>query len=152
MCEKEPDLSHPDYVAARNRALKATREDGIDQMLKAHDVQLLVSPSRGPAFLIDAVYGDHLPGNIGAGWMAAVAGYPHLSVPMGLVRGLPVGLSFMATAGQDAAVLAAGFAYEHRRPAIPEPQFLPAAHAVPDVGAAMARPALTTSAEATESR
>ena len=65
-------------------------------------------------------------GNTGAGSPAALAGYPHLSVPMGSVEGLPVGLSFMGTAWDDARVLRAGAAYERVRSAtLAEPRFRP---------------------------
>ena len=63
----------------------------------------------------------------------AISGYPHLTVPMGLVRGLPVGLSFIATKGGDQTVLNAGYAYEQRSRARVAPRYLPTA----DVGPGM---------------
>ena len=65
----------------------------------------------GPAWLIDDILGDHAAGG-SAGRLPAVAGYPHLSVPMGFVRGLPVGLSFIGPAWSEARLLSLGYAFE----------------------------------------
>ncbi|MEL7545428.1 MAG: amidase [Pseudomonadota bacterium] len=102
----------PDFVALRERLLKATREDGIDALLAEHQVDVLVAPSGPLAPLIDPVNGDVWPSWVGFGSMAAIAGYPHLTVPMGGFRGIPLGVSFIGTAGQDAEILALGYAYE----------------------------------------
>ena len=137
----EPDLSDPDYLAALKRIQAAAQQDGIDKLLKDHDVTLLVTPSWGPAFILDFVHRDNFPPGAGVGWMPAIGGYPHLTVPMGLDRGLPVGMSFISTAGKDADVLAAGFAYESRRKPIPAPAYLKTEADLPAVNAAIARPA-----------
>ena len=71
-------------------------KNGIDTLLAKHNVDVLVAPSNSPSFLIDGVYGDHSPvGFIGIGYLAAIAGYPHLTVPAGQVKDLPVGISFI---------------------------------------------------------
>jgi amidase len=85
--------------------------DGIDALLAKHDVTALVGPTLGPSWLIDPVLKDRYVGG-GAGAAAAVAGYPHLTVPMGQVGGLPVGLSFVGPKWSEARLLAYGFAYE----------------------------------------
>jgi amidase len=92
-------------------------------MLADNKVTALVAPTLGPAWLIDPVLKDNFVGG-GAGGLAAVAGYPHLTVPMGQVDGLPVGLSIVGTAWDDARVLAYGYAFEQasharRAPALP---------------------------------
>lgn len=104
MSLSQPGLADAEYLAARMRVLAATREDGIDRILRAFNVSVLVAPTGPAAFLIDPVHGDAYPEGVGAGWIAAIAGYPHLSVPMGEIRGLPVGLSFMGAAHSDAAI------------------------------------------------
>ena len=76
-----------------------------------------------PAWKIDAVNGDQLAGG-GAGSLAAVAGYPHLTVPMGLVKGLPVGLSFIGPKWSEQLLLNLGYAYEQARGPFPKPKFL----------------------------
>ncbi|MFB0613459.1 amidase [Aurantiacibacter poecillastricola] len=117
-------------VAAYEEALvtsrRLAREEGIDRLLSENDVAFLIAPTRGPAWNIDLVLGDHWIGGIGIGSMAAVAGYPHLTVPMGHVEGLPVGLSFIGSQWDDHAILRAGAAYEKARSVeIPEPSFRP---------------------------
>jgi amidase len=101
------------YAGALATAKAAAGPNGIDLML-AHDrLDALVAPTTGPAWKIDLIDGDHFGGG-GAGGLAAIAGYPHLTVPMGLVKGLPVGLSFIGPAWSEARLLAFGFAYEQR--------------------------------------
>ena len=109
--EKTGGPADPKYVEARALSLRIAGKDGIDAMLAANHVVALVSPTAAPAWKIDAVNGDQVAGN-GAGDLAAVAGYPHLTVPMGAVRGLPVGLSFIGPAWSEARLLGLGYAYE----------------------------------------
>ena len=112
------------YSAALDRILRLAREDGIDRLLRDNDVAFLIAPTQGPAWNIDLVLGDHFVDGFGAGALPAVAGYPHLTVPMGAVEGLPVGLSIIGGQWQDHAVLQAGAAYERARTAaVPEPSF-----------------------------
>jgi amidase len=121
------------YRTARATSLRLAGAEGIDKLLHDHDVVALVAPTRPAAWLIDAVHGDQSPGGGSAGGLAAVAGYPHLTVPMGRVRGLPVGLSFIGTKWDDARILALGYAYEqasHQRFA---PSFLPSVEESPEV-------------------
>ena len=112
------------YRDARANSLFLAGADGIDRLLEEHDVQFLIAPTSGPAWTTDPVNGDHFAGSIGAGSLAAIAGYPHLSVPMGAVEGLPVGLSIMGAKWADHAVLKAGAAYERARSSpLPSPDF-----------------------------
>ncbi len=111
------------HAKARANSLKLAGELGIDKLLADHRVNLLIAPTGGPAWSTDLVTGDRFLG-IGAGSLAAIAGYPHLTVPMGAVEGLPVGLSLMGAKWQDHAVLIAGAAYERARTAtLPKPGF-----------------------------
>lgn len=114
------------YVKARDTNLAATREGGIDKMLAANQLSFLIAPTTGPAWASDLINGDNYTGRVGAGSLAAIAGYPHLTVPMGAVEGLPVGLSFMGAKWSDAEVLEAGAAYERARSAVlRDPKFGP---------------------------
>ena len=113
------------YTAARANSLRLAGKDGIDHMLAQNHVALLIAPTAGPAWPIDQVSGDHGL-EVGAGNLPAIAGYPHLTVPMGAIEGLPVGLSFIGAAWDDAHVLAAGAAYERARSApLAKPTFEP---------------------------
>ncbi len=115
-------LSEQAYIEASTRAKKLAGVEGIDAALKKYQVNALIAPTTGPAWDIDYPAGDANTGS--ASSPAAIAGYPHLTVPMGLVKGLPVGISFFAGAWSDAALLNMGYAFEQARPALPAPKFL----------------------------
>lgn len=118
-------LNSDEYRSNLALVRTATREKGIDQILEQHNVSILVAPSYNPAFKIDTVYGDHGPwGWLGIGWMAAIAGYPHVTVPMGTAKHLPVGISFISSQWQDSAVLQAGYAYEQKTHLLTKPKLL----------------------------
>ena len=122
------------YRRARETSLRLAGPEGIDRLLRDNNVVALVGPTMPPAWPIDAVNGDQISGG-GAGGLAAVAGYPHLTVPMGEVRGLPVGLSFIGAKWDDARILALGYAYEQASHKRVEPRFLPSIEEGPDVAA-----------------
>ena len=128
-------VGDPAYKAARAKSLRLAGAEGIDAMLKTANAQILVEPSYGAAWLSDPVYGDQYNGP-SSSELPAIAGYPNLTVPMGLVRGLPVGLSFIATQFGEASVLGAGYAYEQRAHARVAPRYLPTADAGPGMEAA----------------
>lgn len=132
-------LDDPDYIAARDDVQKASGPDGIDALMAQYHVDVLVSPSGPIAPRVDPVNGDVWPAWAGAGYLAAIAGYPHLTVPMGTVHNLPIGISFIGAKEQDAKVLSYGYAYEQKTLARAEPQFLKSAEALDDVAAAMKR-------------
>jgi len=120
--QKTKGLSDPAYLKARRVSFAAAGPNGIDKMMRDHRLVALVGPTMPAAWKIDAVHGDQISGG-GAGSLAAVAGYPHLTVPMGQVKGLPVGLSFLGGKWDDARVLSLGFAYEQARGPLPGPNF-----------------------------
>ncbi|MEL7023796.1 MAG: amidase [Pseudomonadota bacterium] len=102
-----------DFGSTVAEFVQAARKDGVDKLLAEHDVRLLVMPTTKPAAPVDLL-GTSEPagGLLGAGWLASAAGYPVLTVPMGDHQGLPLGLLFMGTAWDDAALLRAGHAFE----------------------------------------
>ncbi len=108
--QQTTDLDAPQYLDALQSARQVTRDNGIDAVLAEHRLDALVAPTTVPAWTTDLENGD--PGGFGASSWAAVAGYPHLTVPMGEVGGRPVGLSIFAGAWADARVLELGYAYE----------------------------------------
>jgi amidase len=125
---KTRGLADPEYLGARAKSLRLAGAEGIDAMLGKANATILVEPTYGMPWLSDTVYGDGFSGP-SASELPAIAGYPHLTVPMGLVKGLPVGLSFIATAFKDQEVLNAGYAYEQASHARVAPRYLPVADA-----------------------
>ena len=110
------------------RITGSSRAQGIDAVMTKYKLDALVAPTGGPAWLIDLVNGDGGTASApGPSTVAAVAGYPHITVPMGFVRGLPVGISFFGRAWSEPTLIKLAYAYEqatkHRRP----PTFAPTA-------------------------
>lgn len=118
-------LDAPEYIEHRDKVQKATREDGIDALIAEHNLDFMVSPSGPVPGQIDPINGDVWPSFPGAGWIAAIAGYPHATVPMGGVHGMPVGFSFIGAKDNDAEILSYAYAYEQRTNLRLEPQYLP---------------------------
>jgi amidase len=106
------------YRKARELCLKAAR-GGIDQTLRQHRLDAIVALTGGPAWLIDHVNGDSYTG--GCSTPAAVAGYPHITVPAVRYAGLPVGLSFFGAAFSEPTLLKLASGYEHVRGPLPPP-------------------------------
>ena len=120
--QKTKGLADPAYKRARQASFMAAGPNGIDRLLKQYNLTALVGPTAGPAWKIDGVTGDSFSDG-GAGSLAAVAGYPHLTVPMGLIKGLPVGLSFMGPKWSEQLLLNLGYAYARARGPFPTPKF-----------------------------
>lgn len=132
------DLQSKEYIAAKADIQRAARADGIDKLLAADKLDAIVAPTAPPAPAIDAVNGDVWPAFPDLGGVAAIAGYPHLTTPMGVVRGLPVGLSFVGAKDHDAELLSYGYAYEQQSHKRVEPQFLKTAGEAPEIAKALA--------------
>ena len=132
-------LSEQDYKDALVIVQKAVREDGIDRLLADHNVSVLVGPSGPLSPRIDPVNGDVWPEWAGAGYLAAVAGYPSLTVPMGDIHGVPIGVSFMGAKDTDAQILSFGYAYEQASRLRVSPKFLKTAEDRPEIKGAMVR-------------
>lgn len=131
-------VDDPAYRLAVARAGPAARQV-LDNWLREHNVDALVAPTLGPAWSTDIVLGDHFVGG-GSSSLPAVAGYPHLTVPMGMVAGLPVGLSFIGPAWSEARLLGFGYAYEQRAHARAPPSYALSINATPPQAGAL-RPA-----------
>lgn len=134
------DLTPEEYVSVRADVLRANQDNGIDKLLADYDVDVLVSPSGVVAPRVDAINGDVWPRWSGGGSMAARAGYPHATVPMGTVHGLPIGISFIGAKNDDAGILSVAYAYEQATQERVDPGYLASAHDRPEIAAAMARP------------
>lgn len=111
-------LTDEAYLDARRTVQSNNRENGIDRLMDEHRLDAIVAPTMGLAWLTDHVKGDRLETGSSAG-PAAIAGYPDISVPMGFVAGLPVGVSFFGRAWSEPTLLRIAYGYEqatgHRR-------------------------------------
>jgi amidase len=121
--QKRGNLNEVAYLSALSGNHRLARAEGIDWVVKKHKVDAIVAPTAGPAWLIDWVTGDHDTG--GCSTPAAVAGYPHITVPAGFIHGLPVGLSFFGTAWSEPVLLRLAFAFEQAAKARRPPRLLP---------------------------
>ena len=114
-------LTDAAYIAARDKARRLAGRDGLLKAMDDAKLDAIVAPAVSPAWVTDPVLGDHY---IGAGYgIAAVAGTPSLTVPMGDVQGLPIGIVFLGRAWTEAELLGYGFAYEQATMARKPPQY-----------------------------
>lgn len=131
-------LDADEYATAIEKVQKATREEGIDKLLRENNVAALIAPSGLAVPRVDPINGDVWPSDWpGYGSYAARAGYPHITIPMGGIHGISVGLSFIGGQNADAQVLAFGYAYEQHSMRRLAPQYLRTAEDVPAVAEAM---------------
>ncbi|MBC6991578.1 amidase [Hymenobacter sp. BT491] len=110
MAEKKGDLKSKEYQQALQKEVSTARRV-LDNAMKDNKLDAIIGITSGPAACIDLINGDYSTG-LDFSTPAAIAGYPHLTVPMGQVYGLPVGISFVGRAYQEAEILALGYAYE----------------------------------------
>lgn len=121
-CEARGPLSDTAYLEALAQCRRGSRTEGLDAVFAEYRLDALVAPSNGPAWLTDHVLGDRYSG--GNSSVAAVSGYPSLTVPMGYYHNLPLGLSFIGLAWSEATLLSYGYAYEQRNKVRTSPRFL----------------------------
>lgn len=119
--EAKGPLTEEAYLKALETNHRLARDEGIDAMLHKHNLDALVAPSGGPAWLTDLVNGDTPSG--GGISSPAVAGYPHITVPAGQIFGLPVGISFFAGAYQEPVLIRLAYAFEQALAARQPPRF-----------------------------
>jgi amidase len=113
-CEKKGDLNSSEYKEALEKGRDASRKI-LDELMAKHKLDAFAGLTMGPACSIDVVYGDRW-GEDFLTQPAAMAGYPHLSLPCGMIYDLPVGLSFFAGPYQEANLISIGYAYEQASP------------------------------------
>ncbi len=117
-------LAEQAYIDARARAKRLAGQAGIDAALAKDRLDVLIAPTVGPAWTTDLVNGDHTLGGA-ISTAPAVAGYPHITVPMGQVHALPIGLSFVGPAWSEPKLIACAYAFEQAAPARAPPRFMP---------------------------
>jgi amidase len=121
--EQKGPLTDAAYRKARAECIRLTRTEGIDAACSKHRLQALVAPTSCLAWLTDYINGDS--GEGGCSRPAAVAGYPHITVPAGLVHGLPAGISFFGPAWSEPALIKVAYAFEEATKARRKPTFAP---------------------------
>lgn len=114
-------LTEPSYIEALTTCRRLARTEGLDPLLSRRHLDAIVAPTSAPAHVTDLVLGDHGLGD--STTPAAVAGYPSITVPAGMVQGLPVGLSFFAEAWSEPKLLRLAFAFEQATKARRPPAF-----------------------------
>ena len=126
--QDKKSLRDKKYRDALAKNLRLARKEGIDAAMRKHKLDALVVPTGGPAWLIDLVNGDSINWDMESTSPAAVAGYPHITVPAGYIFGLPVGLSFFAQAWQEPTLIKFAYAFEQATQYRRQPRFLPTAN------------------------
>jgi amidase len=119
---KAPALTDKKYLDARALSLRLAGKDGIDKLMADNKLDAIVAPTGGPAWTTDLLTGDHFLGS--SSTLAAVAGYPAISVPMGDVRDLPVGLSIFGAKWSEEKLIGIAYAFEQKTQARKAPGFL----------------------------
>ena len=110
LAQAKGDLSENSYLEAKAECLRVSRTDGIDLVLREHRLDAIVAPTNTPAWTVDLINGDRILGSCSS--PAAMAGYPHITVPAGYVEGLPVGISFFSTAFTEGQLIGFAYAFE----------------------------------------
>ena len=122
MAKEKGDLTSEEYKEALAKMTKGSREEGIDRVMNEHDLDAIIAPTGSPAWKTDLINGDSF--QLGSSSPAAQAGYPSITVPMGYIDELPVGISFFGRAWSEPILLEIAYAYEigtkHRK----TPKFL----------------------------
>jgi amidase len=115
--EQKGDLNSKEYKKALAAMTKATKEDGIDKVMNTYRLDAIMAPTGSPAWKTDLLLGDHFAG--GSSSLAAISGYPAITVPMGFIDDLPVGVTFFGRAWNESILLEIAYSYEqgtkHRR-------------------------------------
>ncbi|TRY30590.1 amidase [Aliiglaciecola sp. M165] len=118
--QNAPTLTDPKYLNALKMSKALTTEQGIDATLATNNLDVLIAPTGSPAWKIDHINGDHFKGS--ASSASAVSGYPHLTVPMGTVSDMPVGISFLGGHQQDLLIFQVAYDYEQMTHALIVPK------------------------------
>ena len=110
LAQEKGDLDSPEYQEALSNMLKGAREEGIDRVMDEHELDAIIAPTGSPAWKTDWTNGDSF--HVGSSSPAARAGYPNITIPMGAIDGLPVGISFFGRAWSEPVLIEVAYAYE----------------------------------------
>jgi amidase len=118
LASEKSNLDSPEYLKALETMRQASRQEGIDKIMDQHQLHAIAAPTGSPAWFTDLVNGDSF--QLGSSSAAAMAGYPNITVPMGFVETLPVGISFFGRQWSEPVLLAIAYSFEqhtmHREP------------------------------------
>jgi len=121
--QKKGDLTSKEYIDALEKMNRLVRDEGIDRVMKEHNLDAFIAPTGSPAWKTDLVNGDSY--TVSSSSPAAVAGYPNITVPMGYVDGLPVGISFFGRAWSEPLLIEIAYSYEQGTKYRKAPHFIP---------------------------
>ena len=110
LAQSKGDLNSNEYRIALTKMLQQSREEGIDRVMNKHNLNAIIAPTGDPAWKTDLINGDHE--SIWTSSLAAIAGYPNITLPMGNIDGLPVGLSIFGRPWTEATLLEIAYSYE----------------------------------------
>ncbi|NHJ87333.1 MAG: amidase [Asgard group archaeon] len=122
LAQEKGGLKEKEYLKARETCLKLAAKEGIDAVIKEHNLDAIIAPTGSPAWPIDLINGDHFTG--GSSRAAAIAGYPNITVPAGYIHGLPVGMSFFGAAFQEPTLIKIAYAFEQATKVRLPPKYL----------------------------
>ena len=123
MAQEKGDLAQDAYLEALKKMMKGSREEGIDRVMNENNLDAIIAPTGSPAWITDLINGDFY--QFGSSSPAAQAGYPSITVPMGFVEDLPVGISFFGRAWSEALLLEIAYAFEFGTKHRKMPTFIP---------------------------
>ena len=110
LAQSKGDINTKEYLKSLDNMMKQSREEGIDKVMNEHELDAIIAPTGGPAWKTDLTNGDNF--GIYSSSPAAIAGYPNITVPMGLIDGLPVGLSIFGRPWTESILLEIAYNYE----------------------------------------
>jgi len=122
LAQEKGDLTSPEYLEALEKLRTNSQDEGIDKLLAEFGLDAIVAPTGSPAWKTDWTNGDSY--HLGSSSPAAHAGYPSITVPMGMIEGLPVGISFFGTAWSEPVLLEVAYSFEQGTKARRAPKFL----------------------------
>ena len=121
--QKKGNLNDIEYINALKNMLNGYRKDGMDRIMDFHNLDAIICPSGSPAWKTDLVNGDNF--KISSSEFAALSGYPNVTIPMGFIRNLPVGLSFFGRKWSEPKLIEIAYAYEQNTNFRAKPKYLP---------------------------
>jgi amidase len=122
MANEMESLDSEDYIETLEALRRSSQDEGIDRVMALHNLDAIVSPTGTPAWKTDHVIGDHY--QLSSSSPAAQSGYPNVTVPMGYISGLPVGISFFGRAWSEPLLIEIAYAYEQASQHRQAPEFL----------------------------